>query len=260
MTDTITSPTTEALMLPNRNFLAKIQATSPGALVYCGGLFDDVFGPQNSVLEGSPLANCEWANLFAYMTRRFGPPNAGSDEITERSGNLNGSWVLTTPDPELFVIVSPVILGAAFAFRACLAIPQGEDIPSTTAGLRQTMDNSEERVEALRAAYLTCLLDLLRPVPVGDYDINVLGLLDEEDALSNALLEFDVEKSAYVYIVEPSTATRFQIPSNVLDSASWPAFHQLIHALGEGDCGVGFEKAVAALQSMAKDGAAQPAL
>lgn len=260
MTETLTSPATETLMLPDRNFIAKTQANPPGTLVSCGGLFDEVFGPSNSVLEASPLADCNWANLFAYMNHRFGPPTAGAAEITQFCGNLNGSWLLTSPDPELFVIVSPVIMGASFAFTPYLSIPDGGDLQTTTDGIRQALNNSEKRIKALRAAYLACLLDLLRPVPVGDYDINALGQLDEEDALSNALLEFDVEKGAYVFIVEPSMASRSQVHHAIFESASWPAFLQIIYALGEGDGGAGLEKAVAALQRQPKEGSANASL
>lgn len=245
MTDTLTSPTAETLMLPNRNFIAKPQATSPGPLIHCGSLFqaEPHFGPANPVLAGSPLVNCEWSKLYAYMHRRFGPPN-GNGEIEI---DASPSWVLTTSDPSLFLMVCPSVAGAEYSFKPCLVLPEQQDTPATADALREAV-NAQGRIETLKNAYLTSLLDLLRPVAFGPYDITALGELDEDSPLSYALQEFDMGSTKYVFIVDPSEASRVAVPNGVLDSASWPVFHKIIFELGAGDCGAGFSKAVEQLR------------
>lgn len=259
MMNPTTSPVT-TLALPDRNFTATVQATSPGPLAFCGGLFDEEFGNPNRDLESTPLAECNWLTLFAYMHRRFGPPNVRADEATEASGNVNGCWLLTTPDPQLFLLVSPSISTASDNFKPYLAILQDSEYPKTHDDLRKYVQASDTAIHQLRDAYVTSVKDLLRPVSIGDYDINALGELDEDRELDHALTEYDPAKLGYVFIVEPSPASLTFLPTGILGTTSWPTFHQMVHDLGNGDCGAGFEKAVTTLQNLAKDGAAPATL
>lgn len=244
MTHALTSPTAATLLLPDRNFIAKPQATSPGTLLHCSSLFvTDPFGAPNPVLAGTPLANCEWSTLYAYMHRRFGPPNGNSETETDASP----SWVLTTPDTSLFLVVCPSVAGAAYSFKPCLVLPADQAPPATAQALRDVVD-AQGRIEAIKDAYQTSLLDLLRPVAFGPFDITAIGNLDEDSLLGNALEEFDVTNKKYVFIVDPSEASRVAVPNGVLGSASWPSFHKIIFELGAGDCGAGFSKAVEQLR------------
>lgn len=247
MKDVFASPTTSPVMLPKRDFVAKLQPTSPGPLMHCPVLFlgDDPFSTDNQVLAATPLANCEWATLYAYMHHRFGPPNGNStSEFGRRAGPC---WILTTPDTNLFLLVCPTPDGAQYSFRPCLALPHDQKPPESAQQLLHEV-TEEGRLKPIHEAFQASLLDLLRPVAFEEYDINALGDVDDDSDLASALQEFDGTARHYVYIVEPSQAARVPVPAGVLDNANWPAFHKIIHDLGGGDCGAGFTKAFERLQ------------
>ena len=60
---------------------------------------------------GGIFKNDDYAALFVYMVRRFGYPATGSDDYKEIA-----CWFLTTPDPNIALIVSPRPNGMRYSF------------------------------------------------------------------------------------------------------------------------------------------------
>lgn len=105
--------------LPDPIFVSRTVEQWGGTLVECRDLWDG-YSLDDAVLGGTPLKKCQWATLFAYMHRRFGPPHIGGDDYKD----LSASWMLTTPDCEVFVRVNPSLSGPGFSFSPYLLMPR----------------------------------------------------------------------------------------------------------------------------------------
>jgi len=101
--------------------------------------------------------------LFAYMFRRFGPSEWGSDDLKEIA-----CWNLTTPNPDVVLAVSPSPFGAMHSF--------GFGVRVTRYDNRRDLQQKMEVIEALRAA----VGDLLWPVDVRDARINACGVMEDD--------------------------------------------------------------------------------
>lgn len=115
----------------------------------------------------------EYGNLFAYMYRRFGIPQFGSDDHKEIA-----NWYITTPDPAVALRVSPRPSGVNHSFGYVID--------------QRIYDNwqSKSQVNAVQKALSIAISDLLTPVFVRDVPINAIGRVKRKDALDNACDEW----------------------------------------------------------------------
>ncbi|ASW03857.1 hypothetical protein [Paraburkholderia aromaticivorans] len=81
--------------LPDPNFVSTTVDQWGGRLVECRDLWDG-YSLDDAVLDSTPLKKCQWATLFAYMHRRFGPtmppasqPDPGRNWFFNPNGMVN---------------------------------------------------------------------------------------------------------------------------------------------------------------------------
>jgi len=230
--------TRKSHVLPDRNFISTT-ALWQGDLLPCQDLFRD-HGFADSVLSNTPLERCGWATLYAYMHRRFGPPHVGGDGDKD----FSASWMLTTPDSEVFLSVNPSLSGPDSSFSLYLLKPADS---SKTICRARDLQLSEQRISAIRCAYRDALLDLLRPVCIRNDQINAMGELGDK-ALDVALTEWDEESESEVYAVQPHPSSGFGMPPGLFGGEQWATFCSLIRRLGNGDMGKGRSEVVQLLQ------------
>lgn len=224
--------------LPDPNFVSTTVDQWGGTLVECRDLWDG-YSLDDAVLDSTPLKKCQWATLFTYMHRRFGPPHIGGDDYKD----LSASWMLTTPDCEVFVRVNPSLSGPGFSFSPYLVMPRDA---TKRAHRASDLNLPADRVVAIRKAYRATLLDLLRPVCVRDHHINALGQLGDS-ALDQALVECDDDESnAYELRFHPSCG--YAMPLGLFGGNEWPILCSLIRHLGDGDLEAGRVNALQVLQ------------
>ncbi|SOC26120.1 hypothetical protein [Thalassospira xiamenensis] len=225
--------------LPDRNFLAELVTNRLEHRTNCGRLFKPD-GIDDVVLNSTPLAELSWANLFAYMHRRFGPPHVPTDNYKD----LCGGWFLSSPEPDLIVSVVP------YAGHVCALSFQ----PLFSGSYEKLRENGGEAVPELKdrlgAAYRTVLLDLLRPVVVRDYHINSLGKVEDSSPLLAWETRDDEEEACFTVEQHPSAG--IAIPPGLLESRGWGNFIPFITAIGDGDVEAGCETVLKqAIQSVA---------
>ncbi|TAM95238.1 MAG: hypothetical protein EPN45_23160, partial [Rhizobiaceae bacterium] len=225
--------------LPDPTFISTTVDRWGGRLVECRDLWDG-YSLHDAVLDSTPLKKCQWATLFAYMHRRFGLPHMGGDDYKD----LSASWMLTTPDREVFVRVNPSLSGPGFSLAPYLLMPR-----DTTNRVHRASELNlpTERVAAIRKAYRTALLDLLRPVCVRDSDINALGVLGDS-ALDQALMETDEDEASDAYKLRFHPSCGYSMPLGLFGGNDWPILCSLIRHLGDGDMEAGRAKALEVLQ------------
>lgn len=177
-------------LLPRKDFVATLAVDWTGRLVSARSIWSSAYDPGNpfadTILDDTPLKSAEWATLFAYMHRRFGSPNIGGDNYKD----LSARWLLTSPDPDLFLTVGPSLSGAWFSFTPFFRTDKE--------GFLRNLEISKERRAEIDTAYRDVLLDLLRPVCVRDAHINALGELDDDDVA----LEYDEQADQYLFEVD----------------------------------------------------------
>ncbi|MDS0805192.1 hypothetical protein [Burkholderia cenocepacia] len=225
--------------LPDPNFVSTTVDQWGGTLVECRDLWDG-YSLDDAVLDSTPLKKCRWPTLFAYMHRRFGPPHIGGDDYKD----LSASWMLTTPDCEVFVRVNPSLSGPGFSFSPYLVMPRDA---TKRAHRASELNLPADRVVAVRKAYRTTLLDLLRPVCVRDHHINALGQLGDS-ALDQALVECDDDDESNAYELRFHPSCGYAMPLGLFGGNEWPILCSLIRHLGDGDLEAGRVKALQVLQ------------
>ncbi|MHB1702239.1 MAG: hypothetical protein ACYCSN_19315 [Acidobacteriaceae bacterium] len=178
------------------------------------------------------------------MHRRFGLPHIAGDNYKD----LSAGWMLHSPDPEVFLDVSPSLSGPSFSFEPRL-------LQSDT---RHTgdLDLSARRIAEIRKAYKVVLLDLLRPVCVRDSYINALGVLGD-NPLDEALLAYDERNDRHVYAVEYHHTAGYAMPPGFFGESDWPTVRALVKNLGDGDMAAGRKALIQRLQQPAIHDAAQ---
>lgn len=110
----------------------------------------------------------EYGPLFAYLYRRFGPPEEGSDPHKEIA-----CWYLTTPDGDVVLWVSPRPSGAKYSFGYGINAGRFDD--------RRNADQRQTVVCALQEA----IKDLLVPTNVRDVYINAIGKVPDAEVHSS---------------------------------------------------------------------------
>ena len=100
--------------------------------------------------------NAEYGPLFAYMYRRFGVPEFGSDDYKEIA-----NWYITTPDKNVVLCVSPRPSGCQHSFGYMMNVA--------------VYRNSDTQIKKLEAAIKAAMVDLCTPVFVRDVPINAAG-------------------------------------------------------------------------------------
>jgi len=123
-----------------------------GGLTWPGEYAESVMGPIN------------WGELFAYMYRRFGPTEYGSDYHKEIA-----CWYITTPDPNVVLVVTP----RPSSIRFCFGYHVNERIYYDR--------RNKGQVEAVNRALKAAMRDLLVPTNVRDIFINAAGRVKDED-------------------------------------------------------------------------------
>lgn len=211
--------------LPDLAFKSDV-ARWEGKLTPCSLLDDDEKSLAEEVLKSTPLNRVDWATLFAYMHRRFGPPHVAGDDFKD----LSAGWMLSSPDPRVFVSVSPSLSGARFSFTPYYQKNSG-DSPAPF-----VLELSNDRIGEVKAAYRTTLLDLLRPVCVRDQKINALGKLGDSE-LANQLYDFEHNTSRYE--VKQHSSSGYPMPLGLFGGKDWGALSTIIQSLGKGDSHVG---------------------
>ena len=82
-----------------------ITGASSGRVVQCKALAEEVFGEvANDKRTGF--------STFAYLYRRFGPPPMDGDGYKD----LGAAWVITTPEPDVWVHFYPKAMSISFCF------------------------------------------------------------------------------------------------------------------------------------------------
>jgi hypothetical protein len=102
----------------------------------------------------------EYGPLFAYMYRRFGIPQYGSDDLKDIA-----LWYITTPDPAVALRIAPKPSSAIYGYAVDISIYNNR--------------RDVEQVKAVQVAMKSALMDLLRPVFVRDVAINAAGRIDQ---------------------------------------------------------------------------------
>jgi hypothetical protein len=149
-----------------------------------------------------------------------------------------GSWCLTTPMPDMWVMVNPAVVGNDHAFQVVVTREVENRLrPLEDAYWDEVYDRSEgteggEKYLAALAPYTRALrgffLDLLRPVWVRDCPMNVEGRLSESDPLCG-WRDGDGERSSRsVHGVDYSTNSTYALPDGVL--ANTKALDRLLAA------------------------------
>ncbi len=183
---------------------------------------------SDSVLDATPLRDVDWATLFAYMHRRFGPPHVAGDDYKD----LTAGWMLSTPDASVFVSVTPSLSGPGFSFTP--RYPAYKDDCGQTDQVP-----SQARIHLVRQAYRATLLDLQRPVCVRDSWINATGMLGESKR-DQALLSCPDEDEE----IRPMEAMRHEsacwpMPLGFFGGPEWGTLCNVIRELGQGDMQIG---------------------
>lgn len=224
--------------LPSPSFQAEIAVGVDRRLQSCDNFWEGIRDDGHlghAVIDGSPLRDCDWATLFAYMHRRFGPPHLAGDDYKD----LSAAWLLTTPDPELFVAVRPSLSGPAFSFTAHTSAAA---TPDWRAGDR--MGLTEERVSALAAAYRATLVDLMRPVCVRDQQFNALGQVKDR----SELMAYDAAAGEAIYGAKYHPSCGYPMPAGLFGGDDWAALCRIVSHAGDGNYALGKQRLLAELQ------------
>lgn len=111
--------------------------------------------------------DAEYGPLFAYMYRRFGVPEFGSDDYKEIA-----NWCITTPDKNVVLRVSPRPSGCRYSFGYMINTAVYKDYRM------DLVDDSKTRT-TIETAIKAALADLCSPVYVRDVPINAAGRVSD---------------------------------------------------------------------------------
>lgn len=175
----------------------------------------EIYNLTDPVLRETPLADCNFAMLFAYMHRRFGQPFIPGDDYKD----LSASWIITTPDPDLALLVRPSLSGAWNSF-----------VLMARHGVKQPRPG-EARYAEYEHAYRIALLDLLRPVNVRDQSFNAMGKLDDDDDL----ISYDENRDEADYAVPFHPSCGWAMPQGLFGNDAWQKLCMHLRDLGDGD-------------------------
>lgn len=225
------------IQLPNLDFCCTT-AQWEGELSPCSNLWGG-YSLEEPVLASTPLKDVNWATLFAYMHRRFGPPHVGGDDYKD----LSAGWMLTSPDSGVFVGVSPSLSGPGFSLKPYILADSGRG------QWRPELVLPEARIGEIKQAYRHALLDLLRPVCVRDQVINALGELGETE-LDVALLAFDEDSDEgnRAFEVEQHSSSGYSMPTGLFGGDDWGTLCSIIVRAGQGNIQAGRSAVIALLQ------------
>ena len=180
-------------------------------------------GFEDSVVAASPLRSADFAMLFTYMHRRFGPGHVGADDYKD----IGAYWLLTTPLPDLFVFVKPTVgnIGESFLPMYAGSVSVGSEMVG-------------DRLKKMLEAYERTLLDLLRPVCERDVQFNVLGEIKSDSADYG----FKGESPAY----HPSSGT--PMPRGLFGGSDWHRLMTIFGGLADKDHAAGLGRFLGGLE------------
>ena len=227
---------------PDGSFTAKAVAfPKEGRLVslrQCAGLRGAL---GDEVLDGTPLVDVQFGNLFAYMYRRFGHPTMSGDDYKD----LAGGWLIDSPDPGVFMTVRASLSGGWDAFVPYVLVADGDE-----AGVRDPDKIPEARVGELKAAYRAMLLDLLRPVGVRDQQFNAMGYVADDDPLlagGDDEDEGDEDEDSEAgpgFMAERHPSAGWSMPVGVFGNPQWGRLFAVASCFGDGDLVAGMKSLV----------------
>jgi hypothetical protein len=226
------------LLLPTVDFIAA-PACPSAPLVEASGVDSrhrPMFRyPAPEWLAGVPHAQEHWAYLHTYMHRRFGPAPIGGDDYKD----LSASWLLSTPDPDVFLLVSPSLNGPYHSFSAYVKDSGGE-------GSRRTTPLAEDVIQRTANAARIAVLDLLRPVAVRDQWINAVGIVsDDSPLLEEGDEDNDYDMSGGLPLAAKFAASAgYGMPLGLFGGKDWPRFCRLLEMIGEGDIAAGRQQVI----------------
>jgi hypothetical protein len=184
-------------------------------------------GLEDKVIERTPLKNVDVAMLFTYMHRRFGLPTIGGDDYKD----LSASWLISTPDPDLALMVSPSFAGSIFSFRPVISLPgKDRDELEAITGIR---------LEELASAYERTLLDLLRPVLQRDMDFNVLGEITDDNSVPEWAEPDEDDDDAYDRLPRYHESCGTPMPEGIFGTDDWQRVLSIFRKQGDGDIASG---------------------
>ena len=139
-----------------------------------------------SLIVEEVLPDADYGTLLAYMMRRFGYSPRGSDPYK----SLCGAWMMSTPHPDLYLIVEPSVSGTGYAFfyalatEVCTALREAErkiDYDYEEGGDTAPLDAWMALAGPLYHAARVAIVDLLRPVGIRDSWIDAEGRVPDGD-------------------------------------------------------------------------------
>ena len=110
------------------------------------------------------IKKVEYGNLFAYMYRRFGIPQHGSDSHKEIA-----NWYITTPKSNVALRVSPRPSGISHSFGYVINL-----------GVYGDRFNEQQK-SIVKKALVSAMSDLLTPVYVRDVPITAAGRTEDHE-------------------------------------------------------------------------------
>lgn len=216
------------VVLPDLGFKA-VHAAQDCDLVPARGPIG-LSGLGDKVLYGTPLGDADYGPLTAYMQRRFGFPSSDGDHLT----SICGSWCISSPDPDLFLFVSPSTKPAFSVFSPYMRTPGERDEYG-----RYVV--APERQAVLREAYRTALIDLIRPVRLDGNSINALGEVDHGSLLD----DYPGHGDTHTFEADHSPAAASSIPVEIAGTREWDEMLSMLARLGDGEMLQGLGRLVA---------------
>lgn len=182
----------------------------------------------SSLAQSTPLASTQHAEAYTYLHQRFGAANslvAGFEQ-----------WVLTTPDPNILVAISP----------------------NTAMGLELAAHQRRDAAlvdDAVRDACRATLLDLLRPIPVQSIYLNALGEVSDDSVLAERIASErpdEDESEPFRYIVPRAIRGPVLNPQLATDPQARRST-EVMSMLGAGDPGRGAEQMLTLVRAQLGD-------
>ena len=172
-----------------------------------------------AVVGETPLVDVDYGRLHAYMTCRFGPAHLGGDPVK----HLAGGWMLTTPEPDMVMIVrpSPFSRGEPWMVEGDLRAHVEGDVFDLAENV------PEDDVRRWLRAYDVALRDLLRPVQVRDMHVNALGPLERDDPLLDA-----DEEGTLTHVAPRAASGSFGMPVDLVEGGHYADLLGVIDMFG----------------------------
>lgn len=226
----------------DRGFISRRDTSNGGGWIRSLREANDVsrkvfgYALEDHVLEKTPLRDVDAFKLFTYMHRRFGLGNLPADPYN----SLGAGWQITTPHPKVVLLVTPSFVGAGFSFMPYVICDSA----------RGPIDwITPEIASEMASAYRRTLLDLLRPVRIGEDEINALGLVSSDNRPPAwTAPRTKAESETYPH---HDAACGAAMPGTFFGTGDWFRLIGILADKGDGDVSTGIARAVAESEAAA---------